>query len=75
VTRTFDPVIYWKLRALCSETQRCAVIASQAQEALIAANTKQTALLTELGLDPQTPRFLLNDDTFTLTIPDANGEP
>jgi hypothetical protein len=75
MTHTFEPVVYWKLRALCTETQRCAMLAQHAQESLLAANGKQVALLTELGLDPKTPNFTLNDEMFTLTIPEPNGAP
>jgi hypothetical protein len=70
MTRTLDAPTYWKLRALCSDTQRCEVLAGQARAALATAHHKQTTALTELGLDPQTPTFSLDDDTLTITVPD-----
>jgi hypothetical protein len=62
---------YWKLRAICSETQRCEVIALQARNELVAAHKKQEAALAALGLDPKAPTFSLDDDTLTLTMPDS----
>ena len=71
MTRTLDAAAYWKLRAICAESQRCAAVAVAAREAMVAADKKQTALLVELGLDPKAPTFTLDDDTFTVTVPDA----
>jgi hypothetical protein len=68
MTRTLDPAVYWKLRAICTDTRL-------AQEAFVAAQRKQVALLTELGFDPQTPNLALNDDTLTVACPDAEVAP
>ena len=42
MTRTLEPIEYWKLRALCSDTQRCEVLARQARETLTTAHGKQS---------------------------------
>jgi hypothetical protein len=69
-TRTLDAADYWKLRAICSEAQRCELIARQARVELAAAAQKQTAVLIDLGLDAAAPTFTLDDDTLTITVPD-----
>lgn len=74
MTRTFDPAVYWKLRAFTSDTRLCATAIANAQEAFATANRKQMALLKELDIDPNAANVSLNDDTFTLTIPDPQGE-
>jgi hypothetical protein len=70
MTRTLDAADYWKLRAVCSEAQRCELLALQARTAMADAYKKQTAVLAALGLDPQPPTFSLDDDTLTITIPE-----
>ena len=70
MTRTLDAIAYWKLRAKCTEAQRAAVVAAQARDVLIAAQKAQAAELVALGLDPNLATFALDDDAFTLTIPD-----
>ena len=70
MTRTLEAAAYWKLRALCSEAQRCEGLALQARAALVTAQQKQAAALTALDLDPQMPTFSLDDDTLAITVPD-----
>jgi hypothetical protein len=71
MTRTLAAVAYWRLRAICSEAQRCELIARQARVELAAAVQKQTAVLIDLGLDAAAPTFTLDDDTLTITVPEA----
>jgi hypothetical protein len=71
LTRTLDAADYWKLRAVCSEAQKCEALAYQAREAFAAAYKKQTATLAALGLDPKAPTFTLDDDALTITVPEA----
>jgi hypothetical protein len=71
MTRTLDPVDYWKLRAICSEASLCEVRALQARADLATAQKKQDAQLAALGLDPHAPTFTLDDDTLTITVPDT----
>jgi hypothetical protein len=73
MTRTLEPAAYWKLRARCSEAQRCELLALQARTALATAHQQQTAALTELGLDPTLPSFSLDDDTLTITVPEPGA--
>ena len=70
MTRTLEPVDYWRLRAICSEAQRCEVLALQARADLAAAHKKQNTILAALGFDPAAPTFTLDDDTLTITVPD-----
>jgi hypothetical protein len=70
MTHTLDAAVYWKLRAICSEAQRCELLALQARAELATAHKKQTAALVELGLDASAPSFSLDDETLTLTVPD-----
>jgi hypothetical protein len=72
-TRTLEPAAYWKLRAWCSEVQRCEVLARQARADLATAHKQQTAVLTELSLDPTAPTFTLDDDTLTITVPEPGA--
>jgi hypothetical protein len=73
LTRTpLEAAAYWKLRALCSDTQRCEVLARQARDALAIAQAKQTAALTACGIDAQIPTFTLDDDTCTITVPEGD---
>jgi hypothetical protein len=70
MTRTLEPVDYWKLRAICSEATLCEMRALQARADLATANKKQDTQLAALGLDPKAPTFTLDDDTLTITVPD-----
>jgi hypothetical protein len=70
VTRTLEAADYWKLRARCSEAQRCEALALQARDALAAAYKQQAVALEALGLDPKAPTFTLDDDALTITVPD-----
>ena len=70
MTRTLDPAVYWKLRALTSETKLCYQAAVQLQEAFTTAQKKQIALLTELGFDPAV-NLHLDDEALTATVLDA----
>jgi hypothetical protein len=70
MTRTLEAADYWRLRAICSEAQRCELLALQARAELATAHKKQTAALVELGLDASAPSFSLDDETLTLTVPD-----
>jgi hypothetical protein len=69
--RTLEAADYWKLRAICGEAQRCELLALHARQELATALKKQTAALVELGLDASAPSFTLDDDTLTITVPDA----
>lgn len=71
MTRTLDAADYWKLRAICSEAQRCELIVLTARDTLASAHKKQTDVLTALGLDAKAPSFTLDDDTLTITVPEA----
>jgi hypothetical protein len=73
MTATLDAAGYWKLRAICAEAQRCEVLALQARADLARAHKQQEATLVALGLDPKMPTFSLDDDTLTITVPDAVG--
>ncbi len=66
------PAAYWKLRAICTDAQRATEAAQYAREAMVAAQQKQRAALTDLGLDPAAQSFLLDDDTLTVTFPEAD---
>jgi hypothetical protein len=71
MTRTLEAADYWKLRAICGEAQRCELLALHARQELATALKKQTAALVALGLDASAPSFTLDDDTLTITVPDA----
>jgi hypothetical protein len=71
MTKTLEPVDYWKLRAICSEASLCEVRALQARDALATAHAKQNAQLAALGFDPAAPTFTLDDDTLTITFPET----
>jgi hypothetical protein len=71
VTKTLDAAAYWKLRALCSDTQRFAVAVQAARDAFAAAQQKQAALLVEYGLDATAATFTLDDDALAVTFPEA----
>lgn len=70
MTRALEAAAYWQLRALCSDVQRCEAIARQARAELVAAQKKQTAALTELGLDATALSFTLDDDALTIAFPE-----
>jgi hypothetical protein len=71
MTHTLDAAVYWKVRTFFSETQRLAAVAVAARDAVKTAEQRQTALLRELGIDPQATAWQLDDDTCTITTPDA----
>jgi hypothetical protein len=71
MTRTLEPVDYWKLRAICSEAVLCETRALQARADLATAHKKQNAQLAALGFDPTMPTFTLDDDTLTITFPET----
>lgn len=73
MTRSFDPAVYWKLRAVCTDTQRALAVAQQAQAVFAAATAKQAALLAELGLDAKAASFQLDDDALSVTFPEPGG--
>ena len=75
MTCTLDAAKYWRLRAICSEAQRCELLAVHARNDLAVALKKQTAALADLGIDPAAPSFTLDDDACTITIPDAPAPP
>lgn len=69
MTRTLDAAAYWKLRALCTDAQRC-------NDALAAAAKRQAGALADLGLPADAQNFTLNDDTCEVTFPDdVKGAP
>jgi hypothetical protein len=70
MTRTLDAAAFWKLRAICADAQRWAVAAAAARDALLAADQRQAAYLREIGIDPKTPTFQLDEEALTVTIPD-----
>jgi hypothetical protein len=79
MTHQLDDLAFWRLRALCTDTQRLVVIAQQAREAAITAEKKQNAFLAELAkthdIDPATlGQYTLDDETRTLTTPDARTQ-
>lgn len=66
--QSLDEAKYWKLRAVCTDTQR-------AQDAYVAAQKRQMALLAELNFKTDA-NFSLNDDALEITFPDIedNGK-
>ena len=70
MTRTLEPAEYWRLRAICSEAQRCRLLALQARAELATAHKKQTAALDELGRDASAPSVSHQHETLTRTLPD-----
>ena len=74
MTHQLDALSFWKLRALCTDTQRLIALAQQAQAAALAAEKKQQAYLAELArvsdIDPATlTQYTLNDETLSLIVP------
>lgn len=70
MNRVLDPIVYWKLRAICADAQKSYVLVIQSQEALITNQKKQKAMLAELGFDPDAQNFQLNDDKLEITFPE-----
>lgn len=68
---TLDAATYWKLRFTIAEAQRCLVEATVARNALQIAQAHRDALMREAGLDPKAASWTLDDDTLTVTTPDA----
>lgn len=68
--KVLDPIVYWKLRAICSDAQRNYAVAVQAQDALTVAQKKQKDMLVELGFNPDAQNFRLNDDKLEVEFPD-----
>jgi hypothetical protein len=75
MTHTLEALAYWKLRAICSEAQRCELVARQARADLTAARQKQADMLAALGLDPQAPTFTLDDEALTIACPEIPSYP
>jgi len=71
VKRILDPATYWKLRAVCGDAQRCAVMAMAARDALATSQKAQADYLKELGFDPTLPTFTLDDIAMTVDVPDT----
>jgi hypothetical protein len=72
MTRTLEAAPYWQLRAYCSEAQRWALALEHARAELARALQHQTGALRAHGFgDP--PTFTLDDDTLTITVPDATA--
>jgi hypothetical protein len=73
---TLDPLVFWRLRAVCADTQRLQVLAQQTLEALKQAQAKQDDLVTQCalhhGFDPKTT-FVLEDATESVTLPDVEA--
>jgi hypothetical protein len=72
---TLDADQYWKLRALCSDTQRLQVMQQAVTEQIATAKRKQDACLADLALEHGLPEhlvaFSLEDDTLTVVIPEG----
>lgn len=71
---SLDPLVFWRLRAVCTETQRLQAVAAHTMDALKQAQRKQDDAVTQLalhhGFDPHTP-FVLDDETEMLTLPEG----
>jgi tRNA pseudouridine-54 N-methylase len=74
MTHSLDPVVFWRLRAACGDTQRLQVLAQATMEALKTAQRKQDDLVLQLalehGFDPKAS-FVLEDDTLTIVLPEG----
>lgn len=74
MTHSLDPVVFWRLRAVCADTQRLQVLAQATMEALKTAQRKQDDAVTQLalhqGFDPKS-QFVLDDETETITLPEG----
>ena len=70
--RTLEPAAFWKLRALLADTQRAAAVALSARETLLIAQQRQSAYLTEIGLDPKAASWEVDDEACTVTVPDPS---
>ena len=73
-----DPLVFWRLRAVCADTQRLQAIAQHTMDALKIAQQKQDDAVTQLalhhGFDPKTA-FVLDDDTEMITLPEGATQP
>jgi hypothetical protein len=73
---TLDAEEYWKLRAICGDTQRLQVMLQAVNEQLKVAQSKQDACLADLalahGLLETLPTFQLDDATLSLVMPEAS---
>lgn len=74
MTLRLEPVVFWRLRAVCGDTQRLQAIAQATLDALKLAQRKQDDAVTQLalhhGFDPHT-NFVLDDETESLTLPEG----
>ncbi len=74
MTLTLDPLVFWRLRAICGDTQRLQILAQSTMDALKQAQRKQDDAVTQLalhhGFDPKA-NFVLDDETETVTLPDG----
>jgi hypothetical protein len=75
---TLDPLVFWRLRAVCADTQRLQVVAQATLDALKIAQAKQDDLVTQCalhhGFDPKS-QFVLEDATESLTLPEGAAQP
>jgi hypothetical protein len=71
---TLDPLVFWRLRAICGDVQRLQALTQYVREALVQAQRKQDDAVTQLalhhGFDPKT-QFVLDDETETVTLPEG----
>jgi hypothetical protein len=71
---TLDSAAYWKLRAVCGDTQRLQVMQQAIAEQIGTAQKKQAALVADLALEhgfPENPpTFQMDDETLTINIPE-----
>lgn len=65
MNKTLDPIVYWKLRAICGDTQRSLLMVQQAQEAFRIASKKQADIFNELDLEVN-GNYQLDDDTLSI---------
>lgn len=70
MNKVLDPIVYWKLRAICADFQKSQIALMQVQDTYLVNQKKQKAMLIELGLDPESPNFTLNDDKLEVVLPD-----
>jgi hypothetical protein len=70
MNKILDPIVYWKLRAICADFQKSQITVVQAQDVYLGTQKKQKAILSELGFDPDSPNFTLDDDKLSITFPD-----
>lgn len=65
MNKTLDPIVYWKLRAICGDTQRSLLMVQQAQEAFRIASKKQADIFNELDLEVN-GNYQLDDDMLSI---------